>query len=247
VNESTAYPALLDAAIRATGCTPRIVSGDRGISLSAVYEHNTRRGIATVAPYRRSNGYAPLTPPKGPINPDTGFHLWDEYGDPVCQHCGSPGTHVGFNDSDGKPRVLYRCSVGTFPACETTKRISCSHDWTALVPLGRNSDAYTAMTMSHKNSEHVHNDMRSRYNVGAKTLADRPKRIGRLTRQLRASAALVIEWIMVTIRLGWANVPRVASQAQRPSSEVLATKRGEFKGRQAKLAKSGQRATGPPG
>jgi hypothetical protein len=188
-----------------------------------------------------------LTAPKGPINPGTGFHLWDEYGDPVCQHCGSPGIHVGFNDSDGKPHVLYRYSVGTFPACETTKRISCSHDWTALVPLGRNSDAYTAMTMSHKNSEHVHNDMRSRYKVGAKTLADRPKRIGRLTRQLRASAALVIEWTMVTIRLGWANVPRVASQAQRPSSEVLATKRSEFKGRQTKLAKSGQRATGPPG
>ena len=190
--------------------------------------------------------------PPGPVPEGAEYPLWDEDGDPTCPHCGSKGIHQGFVGTDGKPRVRFHCSVGTYPECERERKISCSHDFTALVPLGRNSDAYTATAMSHKNSERVHKDMRARYRVGGKDLSGRIKRIGQGARQLRADAAVLLEWVMFTIRMGWTGLPRVIGLPTRPSADKLQSvrekhRRGNSAKRSPRKKSRRTRAPDPPG
>ncbi len=73
--------------------------------------------------------------------------------------------------------------------------------------------------------EGPHDDWRDRYNVGGKSLKERPKRIGMAWQQLRATAALVIEWTWVHVRMGWTGRPRVAGRARRHTPERLDTRR----------------------
>lgn len=56
---------------------------------------------------------------------------------------------------------------------------------------------------NHKQYESAHERWRERYAVGGDTTADRPRRRGIGVQRLRASAALVIEWLTICHRQGW--------------------------------------------
>lgn len=100
-------------------------------------------------------------------------------------------------------RRLRCCALPNTEGCQKEQTISCSHDWRRLVLIPRTSPAYAALRQSHENAEHVHREWRARYRSGGKSVADRPKRIGRGCQQLRANAAMLIEWIRVCFRQGW--------------------------------------------
>lgn len=202
LNEATTYPELYERAFEATGKAPRAVVADRGYSLSAVFEHNTKRGVATVAPWRARTG-------KFNNREMEDTDRYDRHGIVRCKYCGGPTTQLRFTAGD-KPRQWVKCAE---PApgsdCESkTQTIMCSEDWRLLVPLWRNTEAYLALEDSSRAYERVHHLWRSRYRVGADTHHDRPKRRGRATQQLRATVALIAEWLQILHREGWLGSAR---------------------------------------
>jgi hypothetical protein len=54
IQECVAYPDVMEAAISNLGDKPRAVVADRGFSTKGVFEWNTRRGIASVIPFRET-------------------------------------------------------------------------------------------------------------------------------------------------------------------------------------------------
>ena len=52
-NESTHYPTLYERTAQALGEPPEAIAADRAYSINPIYEHNTRRGVATVVPWRK--------------------------------------------------------------------------------------------------------------------------------------------------------------------------------------------------
>ena len=66
-----------------------------------------------------------------------------------------------------------------------------------LLPLWRTDPDYLALRNSHDRYERVHHHWRVRWRSGADDHSLRPKRRGRDCQQLRASAALLIEWLMI--------------------------------------------------
>jgi hypothetical protein len=81
--------------------------------------------------------------------------------------------------------------------------ISCSHNWRALLPLWRDDPVYMELRASHGEYEATHDYWRDRYKIGPSALGQRPKRRGRDWQQLRASAALFVEWMRISHREGW--------------------------------------------
>ena len=134
-------------------------------------------------------------------------------GIPKCRHCGGETQFVRFavvkskrrgkdGLAEGQGRLWFRCRTGS-PACGGEQTILCSSSPCDLLPLWRTEDAYAAMPVSHQSYEHKHRDLRIQYLVAPDCLALRPKRPGMAWQQLRASAALLIEWLRVLQRAGW--------------------------------------------
>jgi hypothetical protein len=195
--ESKTYPELLSSAIKAVGEKPRSVVADRGLSVTDVFELNTREGIASVMPFRKNVAGSRR------VDEDS----FDRHGVPRCKKCGAVTEFVRFA-AEPSPRIWFRCVDLSTPDCRRHQSIACSRNWKQLLPLWRTSEAYFALKTSHSNYERVHSHWRTRYRVGATTHEMRPKRIGLSCQQLRASAALVVEWLRVLVRQGWIGSAR---------------------------------------
>ena len=94
----------------------------------------------------------------------------------------------------------------------------CKENWRSLVPLWRTSPAYQVLRSTHESYEGAHHRWRERYAVAGDTKADRPKRRGLGVQQLRASAALVIEWLTICHRQGWLEEPVLNPSVERSLS-----------------------------
>jgi hypothetical protein len=219
---------MYERARRNLGTDPFAVAGDRGHATPAVYEHNTRRGVASVFPYRRKNGASPKQA--------EATAEWDEHGIPTCRHCDSGGDFVRFSVADGRPRLWFECSMPQSAACDRVQTISCTKDFTRLLPLWRTMDAYAAMRESHGEYERVHHHERVRYLVGPDQLSIRPKRIGIGVQQLRSSAAMLLEWQRICLRQGWLgrNGRRASGYPHRPRGMQRSLER-----RRQKLGRTG--------
>lgn len=193
-SEHVAYPRVLEQAMDHTGVVPAAVSLDRGYAVTAVYELNSRQGIGTVAPYRRLSRH---DPPQAAATTS-----YDEHGVPRCRHCGGETEYIRFAH-EPQPRVWVRCLLPQSDECEREQTFSCSTSWTRILPIPRTNPVYHALRGWHSNTEQVHNAWRRRYLSGGKSLAERPKRVSRAGQQLRASAALLIEWLWASFRQGW--------------------------------------------
>jgi hypothetical protein len=194
VNEEKAYPHLLNKVIETTGIIPRAVVGDRGFSRREVYELNTKMGIATVVPWRRHK--------KGEERDTVGTDYYDQHGIPLCQKCHGPGSFVRFQ-AGPRPRLWFECENGCGPGS-----VVCSRGWRYLVPLWRTEEAYLALRHSHSNYENTHWRWRDQWLVGPDTVTNRPRRRGIGCQTLRAEAALLLEWLLVSWREGWAGSHR---------------------------------------
>lgn len=207
--EHKAYPALYEQLIAHLGGeTPRAVVADRGFSVSEVFELHTRDGVASVIPWRKSISE--------PTRAD--HEHFDRHGIPYCGGCGLETVFhrfVASNGSSGEPRLWYRCARPSTPGCQGVQSMLCKERWRSLLPLWRTTAAYQALRASHQNYEQTHHRWRERYAVAGDTRADRPKRIGLGVQQLRASAALVIEWLTICHRQGWLGGPVLNAQVER--------------------------------
>jgi hypothetical protein len=202
-NEFVTYPDLFRAAYENTGQLPIAAVGDRGYSVSYVFEHNTRLGVASVMPWRASGARTDRAQEDGDLH--------DRHGIMRCKHCGGPTTLVSFAKSAGAkrgkelrgPRLYAKCILPVTPGCATRQSIGCDRAWRMLLPLWRDSPVYLALRNSHDRYERVHHHWRVRWRSGADDHSLRPKRRGRDNQQLRANAALLIEWLMICWREGW--------------------------------------------
>lgn len=220
-SEARHYGELLDRTRDATGAYPDRVTGDRGYSFAHVFEHNSKRGIASAFPWRKPNGTVPA-------REDADCDEYDRHGIPRCRHCGGPGDltgpGLGFHLTRGEPVLRFTCLLGLTADCKPVQQISCSLDPRMLVPLSRLTDQYNALRKVGKSMERVWRHWRDRYGVAGKTIDTRTlRRQSRDCQELRAQAARFIEWFRILLRHGWAgshrhrndNEPTPASGAAR--------------------------------
>lgn len=194
INEAKSYKPLLARAIAASG-VPEAVVADRGYSVAPVFQHNTEQGIASVIAWRRSKNYDDRS---GEDRDD-----WDRHGIPRCRNCGGPTNFLSFTHKDpAGPRITFRCQM-PLASCPDRQTILCSRQWRLLVPMWRNEPTYQALRRTHDRYERVHHLWRVRYRVGADDHALRPKRRGIACQQLRATVALLAEWLVILWREGW--------------------------------------------
>jgi hypothetical protein len=197
--EFITYPELFRAAFENLGKRlPRAVVGDRGYSLSYVFEHNTKLGVGSVFPWRSLRGGWTRD------MEDTETH--DRHGIVRCKHCGGPTRMASFAKSAGAgrgPRLYVQCLVPVTKGCKARQSIACATSWRMLLPLWRDSLVYLALRHSHDRYERVHHHWRTRWLSGADDDATRPKRRGLPNQQLRANAALLLEWLMICERERW--------------------------------------------
>lgn len=196
-SELKEYPVAFAKAEKNVGDIPKLVAGDRGLSFSEVFEHNTRRGVGSVIQFRRRSNDPLKT---------VATSIFDEHGIPTCKHCGGLTDYVRFRHDDGprknRPRLWLQCAFPITNACEKEQAISCSANWRRLVPVWRTHAAYHAMRQSHQRYEGKHQALRSNYQIAPNSYAIRPKRIGMKWQQLRANVALLIEWLRYEIQGG---------------------------------------------
>lgn len=204
VQEHRSYPDLYAAAVANTGGVhPAAVVADRGYSISSVFEHNTRLGVGSVMPWRAHASY----PDRSSEDRDT----HDRHGVVRCKHCGGPTDFVSFARTAGAkrgkdkrgPRLYVLCRAPITPACEKRQSIGCQVSWRMLLPLWRDTPTYLALRHSHDRYERVHHHWRVRWRSGIDEHGLRPKRRGRPNQQLRANAALLVEWLMICWRERW--------------------------------------------
>ncbi len=226
MREHAGYPALFQRGVQAIGQAPRSVVADKGLSISSVFELHTRAGTASVMPYRRPNGSVRRQDENTPEH--------DMHGIPRCKHCGGPTQRVRFHPANPAPRLWFACILGATPDCQRQQSISCSRSWRMLLPMWRTEEAYLALRDAHDRYERVHQHWRDRYRVAADDHNMRPKRRGLPTQELRAQAALLIEWLRILWREGWLGSARRNPGKQAPAQDT---------GRAAQLAAS-RRAAG---
>ena len=248
------YPDLFENLRTTLGRSPETVVMDRGYSIRKIFKLNTTRGVASVVPWRK--------PHQDTIRASLDSEHTDRHGVPRCKHCGGPGDQtapgLGSYFGRGEPRIRFRCMLGMLPECKETQSVACKHDWTLLIPMSRQLESYHALANSTKNLERVFRHWRARYTVAGTDVDTRPKRPGLAWQNLRASAALLVEWFRLCLRHGWLGSHRRRNDAEPRflnAGERLArmnTSR-EISGlnlpygpaaRRARLAAS---ATGPPG
>lgn len=205
--EHVAYPDVFDQLCEQLGTTPKAVVADRGYSLPSVFELHTRADVATVIPWRTHH-----TAPKR-----ENFPRFDRHGVPRCKYCDGETTYERFQHDSGpkdEPRLWFRCARPATPECERSQTIFCKENWRLLLPLWRTAPAYQVLRATHSAYESAHHRWRERYAVAGDTKADRPKRRGLGVQQLRASAALVIEWLTICHRQGWLGGPVLNERAE---------------------------------
>ncbi len=203
VNEQDVLPELYDRATDATGVEAVAVLADKGLAVSSVYDFLVERGVTPVMPTRETSK-GKTADGRSP-SPDARCDL---HGIPTCKHCGLPCDFVGFSTASGKARVWYRCPLPRDDRCRKTQSMLCSKEVRKLIPIWRTSPIYNVLRSQIGNLEHVHEDWRTRYRCGGKTLRDRQRRVGIACQQLRVNAALLVEWCWVMMRQGWLGARR---------------------------------------
>ncbi|MCU1529283.1 MAG: hypothetical protein JWP75_3046 [Frondihabitans sp.] len=195
IPEWKSYPELFSRVLENVGKAPRAVVADKGFSVSSVFQLHTEQGTATVAPWRKRNGSVERSAEDA--------DRFDRHGIPRCKQCGGETQFVRFAKANPKkPRLWFKCLVGSGD-CAKVQSMYCEADWRLLLPMWRTSETYMALSNARNRYERVHHHWRQRYRVASDDHMLRPKRRGIACQQLRANAALVIEWLMICNREGW--------------------------------------------
>jgi hypothetical protein len=244
IQEYHSYDPLLDRVLEVCGATPRAIMADKGYSVKQVYKRNTELGIASVIAWRPT-----LNEPQRVDRPEI-----DRHGIPRCKHCKGPTRFIRFCETP-KPRLWYRCELGTFADCRKPSPQSrlCETDWKSLLPMWRTSEVYLALRNAGKHHEAPHQYWRSRYGVAGDSTDTRPKRRGIGWQQLRSNAALVVEWLRILHRMGWLGSARrvkrglVATDGKAARDRLLTHRAGLGLNRPYSFTPDGAVLADPPG
>jgi len=212
-NEHHVFPHLYERATANSGVEAVAVLADAGLSVSSVSDFLVERGVTPVMPSRRRKQPVPVADGQAPS-----AHACDKHGIPVCRGCGLPCDFVRFVRTP-KARVWFRCPLPSTDRCEGTQSMLCSKATRRLIPIWRTSPVYNVLRNQLGTLEHVHEDWRTWFRSGGKNLRERPRRVGIEWQQLRASAALLIEWIWVLQRQGWIGRKRTERVQAVPLSD----------------------------
>lgn len=194
------YPEQFDDLVESIGELPIAVSIDKGNAVRDLYEHNTRRGVATVGPRRKYKGKA--------SGPDWRRETHDEHGHPRCPNCNGEGLmdkpKLGlYFDRQGEPRLRFRCGDLYDDGCKGTHSVPCDLEWLLLQSLPITHPIFQTLRHLHENLERIWGHYRTRYAFAGKDTTCRLKRLGVRPQQLRGEAALLIDWFRVMLRHGW--------------------------------------------
>ena len=102
------------------GFWPDAITGDRGMSINKIFRFNTRRGIASVFPFRK---------PHADI--ETREHMRteriDEHGIVRCEHCGAETEQESFqlvrSGERTRPIFIVRCKLGLEDECNKSQTV----------------------------------------------------------------------------------------------------------------------------
>ena len=221
-NEATEYSRLYEQARWIAGDAPLAMTGDRAYAFASVYEHNTRRQVATVVPFRARKGVAKRIEQR--------TDLVDEHGVPRCQHCGGPGDQFGaglglYQDKNDKWRLRYRCQLGFLAECQQIQSLACEKNWRLLQPLNLTAPIYHDLAAAHHQFERGHHFLRKRYGAVGKEKLTRLNRIGIHTQQARLNAAMVVDWFRINLRQGWLQSAQQIRQNFREPKRLVGSER----------------------
>lgn len=183
---------------------PEAVTGDAGQSFKKIFRFNTRRGIASILPWRPQVGTHERE--------DMRFEEIDEHGVCRCEHCGAACKQVGFELRDSGPTFLVRCELGLTDECKGKRQTKhpedLPHGWRLLIPVSRLTERYYALRNAHSNMEHVFHHQRQRYRTIGNDQTGKLKRFGSGAHELRSEVARLLEWFRLSVRFGWLGSER---------------------------------------
>lgn len=139
---------------------------------------------------------------------------FNEYGIPLCEHCGAPGTMVGkelgFRVRNGEPVILFRCTLpGDRVECKKIQTRHCRDEWLLFGPLTREEPLYFELSGAGKPGEKNNALDRRRYMLAGADPDTRAKRIGTSFLDLRAALGAFLDIFRVLLRrVGSSRTPR---------------------------------------
>jgi hypothetical protein len=206
--ECNLYFPLMRRVHNTLGEWPEAVTADAGQSMKKIFRFNTRRGIASVFPWRAQMGTSERE--------DMRFEEIDEHGVVRCPYCGSPCEQVRFELRDSGPTFLVRCTLGLADECKGKLQAmhpeDLPHGWRLLIPLSRLTERYHALRAAHSNMEHTFRHQRQRYRTIGNDETGKLKRFGTGAHELRSEVARLLEWFRLSIRFGWLGSERRIKQ-----------------------------------
>jgi hypothetical protein len=186
---------------------PDAVTSDRGQSLNKIFRFNTRRGIASVFPFRRQTDA--LT------REDMRYEEIDEHGVVRCPYCGSECEQLRFelrrSGQTVDPTFHVRCKLGLTDECKKVQIVhpdDLPNGYRLLIPLSRLTERYHALKSMHRNAEHTFRHQRQRYRTEGNDETGKLKRFGTDVHVLRCEVARMVEWFRLSVRFGWLGSER---------------------------------------
>jgi hypothetical protein len=205
--ECNLYFPLMRKAHKTLGRWPEAVTADRGHSIKKIFRFNTRRGIASVFPFRKTTETL--------SREDMRYAEIDEHGVVRCDHCGGECEQLRFelrpSGTSVDPTFHLRCKLGLTEEC---KKVQIKHPddipngWRLLIPLSRLTESYHALKAAHRNMEHVFRHQRQRYRTIGNDETGKLKRFGTDVHELRCEVARLVEWFRLSVRFGWLGSER---------------------------------------
>jgi hypothetical protein len=204
---------------------PAIVSLDRLYAIYACPEFVMRRGADVVTPFSKIFASS---------REEMRCDLFDEHRVIRCKHCGSETEAEGtFVFQNGEPRVRVRCQTPHTEKCYSLQSALCSEKWGWVGPTNLTDKLVNQIREAHGQYEGMFDSLRKRYGLAGKDTSGKVKRRSVVTaQQLRAEAALLIEWLRLSLRHGWigswanrnTNAPRAVDEKGR-TERILASRR----------------------
>lgn len=191
-NESTRFEWMLKKALKAVG-RPDAVITDAGLTTKAISGSLVRRGVTHIAPPRNVKAYRD-------------HERFDRHGVVRCKYCGGPADRVGYDETNRGG--IYRCREPR-TECKDAEGLGRRHRAPAslehrlLGPIQGCSELYVYLLEAQHIVEHVHRAWRERYGVAGKTYDSIPMRVSPGVGELRSQFALLVEWVRISIRMGW--------------------------------------------
>lgn len=215
------------------GRWPEAVTGDKGLSINKIFRFNTRRGIASIFPFRKPHAHITS-------REQMRYERIDEHGVVRCEHCGGECEQEDFqlvpSGDTVRPIFIVRCKRKLEDECAQSQTVdpeklvaadtrysgtrSISNGYRLLIPVPRTEERYYALKAAHKNMERTFHHQRQRYRTIGNDETGKLKRFGIGAHQLRSELARLMEWFRLSIRFGWIGSER------RYRKIILVTRRG---------------------